>query len=333
MSVGPYWWPDPSKPDGLPYIRRDGERNPARDTGDTDSRAESEMAAAVETLALAYFMTGSEAYARHAAELLRVWFLAPATRMNPNLEFAQAVPGRETGRPTGIIDTVELVAMLDGVALLARSPAWSAADHRALVEWFAAFLGWLERSPHGRGEAAATNNHGSWYDAQVCRYALFVGAAQRCRAVAEAARHGRIAAQIEPDGRMPRELERTRSFHYSAFNLRALFALATMAGPLGVDLFGFATTDGRSLRRALDHLAPFADPAARWPYPDRAAIPRGELIPLLRQAAAVYHEPAYEALLPRHLAEPLRGHRVELVFPATPGSAAAGAGSPRASAP
>ena len=28
MSIGSYWWPDPSKPNGLPYIRKDGERNP-----------------------------------------------------------------------------------------------------------------------------------------------------------------------------------------------------------------------------------------------------------------------------------------------------------------
>ncbi len=28
MSQGPYWWPDPSKPDGKPYIRKDGQRNP-----------------------------------------------------------------------------------------------------------------------------------------------------------------------------------------------------------------------------------------------------------------------------------------------------------------
>src|SRR5215471_19027754 len=31
MSQAPYFWPDPSKPNGLPYLRRDGERNPEID--------------------------------------------------------------------------------------------------------------------------------------------------------------------------------------------------------------------------------------------------------------------------------------------------------------
>lgn len=28
MTLSPYWWPDSTKTDGLPYIRKDGERNP-----------------------------------------------------------------------------------------------------------------------------------------------------------------------------------------------------------------------------------------------------------------------------------------------------------------
>src|ERR1044072_5271844 len=28
MSQAPYFWPDPQRPNGLPYIRRDGDRNP-----------------------------------------------------------------------------------------------------------------------------------------------------------------------------------------------------------------------------------------------------------------------------------------------------------------
>src|SRR5687768_4150728 len=64
MSLSPYWWPDPSKPDGKPYLRKDGEFNPERDKYDLP-RMEA-MADAVGSLALAYYFTGEEKYADKA---------------------------------------------------------------------------------------------------------------------------------------------------------------------------------------------------------------------------------------------------------------------------
>jgi hypothetical protein len=149
MSIGPYWWPDPAKPDGLPYVRRDGEVNPERKAGTTDATAMGRMASAVETLALAYYFTGEERYARHAATLLRTWFLAPKTKMNPNLKYGQAIPGRVEGRGIGIIDTADLVHIPDAVGLLAGSKHWTEADQAGAVAWFDAYLDWLRTSKEG----------------------------------------------------------------------------------------------------------------------------------------------------------------------------------------
>src|SRR3954466_4902684 len=82
LSQAPYWWPDPAKPDGKPYIRKDGQRNPEIDAiADHDNLGR--LGDAVATLGLAYAYTGREVYAAHAARLVRAWFLDPATRMNP----------------------------------------------------------------------------------------------------------------------------------------------------------------------------------------------------------------------------------------------------------
>lgn len=315
LSIAPYWWPDPTRPQGLPYVQRDGERNPDRTSDDTDARRESAMADAVRALALAYFITDDEAYAQRAALLLRTWFLDPTTRMNPKLEFAQAVPGRANGRPQGLIDTVDMIPMLDGVALLSRSPAWTAADRAGLVAWFEQYLHWLRTSPLGLDEEAATNNHGAWYDVQVCRYALFVGQTEVARQVAERAKKRRIAAQIQPDGNQPEELRRTRSFHYSIYSLSALFDVATMAEPLGVHLFDFVTPDGRSLRKALDALAPYADEHLTWPHAEMDRRARNGLVPLLRRAARVYREPRYEEIIERQFGDSVRRNPLELVLP------------------
>ncbi|MFT5367016.1 MAG: hypothetical protein ACI8V2_001974, partial [Candidatus Latescibacterota bacterium] len=90
MSVGPYWWPDPETPDGLPYIRRDGERNP--EVEKTDRPLLAKLISTVKTLGFAYGFTHNEDYAAHTALLLRTWFLDPETKMNPNLLFGQAIP-------------------------------------------------------------------------------------------------------------------------------------------------------------------------------------------------------------------------------------------------
>jgi hypothetical protein len=315
MSVAPYWWPDPSKPDGLPYIRKDGERNPARNNGDTDNAAESAMAAAVETLGLAFFFTDHAPYAQHAVKLLRAWFIDPATRMNPNLSYAQGILGVTAGRAAGVIDTIDLVPLLESVELLRASPAYTEADDRALRAWFAGYLDWLSTSEIGRAEKAATNNHGSWYDVQVARFALFVGRTDLARVVAGDARQIRIAAQIQPDGSQPRELSRTRSFHYSFFNLSALFSLGTIGQKLNVDLHHFYTPTGASLRKALDYLLPYLDPAATWPHQQLGGRDSATAIPVLLRARRVYEDPRYEAALTRHLAGELRDNRALLLIP------------------
>jgi hypothetical protein len=312
MSLGPYWWPDPGKPGGLPYIRRDGQVNPEGEA--FDRKPLNEMTSAVETLALAYYLTGHGPYADHAARLLRAWFLDEATRMNPHLKYGQAIPGRMEGRGTGIIDTAQLAGLVDAVGMLAGAPCWTAADQRGLEAWFRQYLAWLRESRHGRDESRAGNNHGTWYDVQVAAFALFAGEDEIARDVLEKAAARRIAAQIEPDGRQPQELARTRSFDYSTMNLRGMFELATLGQRVGVDLWHFESTDGRSIRRALDWLIPFALGEKHWSHEQLGGLQPARLAPLLRRAAAVYQEPRCERAA-RQLAGADASDRMHLLWP------------------
>lgn len=294
MSQAPYWWPDPAKPDGLPYVRRDGERNPEINRiSDHDNLGR--VINAVATLGLAYHLTGHERYAAHAARLLRVWFLDPATRMNPHLQFGQGIPGITLGRGIGIIETRNLGDLLDGVVLLAGSPAWTPADSAGLQAWMRAYATWLVESPHGRDESDNGNNHETWYDVQVAALALYTGQRDLARRTLETSRM-RIGRQIEPDGRQPRELARTRAFDYSAMNLSGFFALAALGERVGVDLWNHRTPDGRSLRQALEFLVPFA--AGERPWTSKQITPfRPQAIHgLLRRAAVAWNEPRYGTL-------------------------------------
>lgn len=297
MSQAPYWWPDPAKPDGRPYLRRDGERNPEINRI-SDHDALGRLTGVVATLGLAYHLTGRADYAAHAARLTRVWFLDPATRMHPHLTFGQGIPGVTEGRGIGIIETRALPDLLDGILLLGDAPVWTAADRDGLRTWMRAYLAWLTDSTHGQEEAKNGNNHETWYDVQVASLALFTGQEAIARRTLERSRD-RIAQQIEPDGRQPRELERTRGWDYSAFNLTAFFHLATLGTRTGVDLWGHRTADGRSLRQALDYLVPFAAGERPWTGAQITGFSPRAIHELLRRAAAAWHEPKYAALADR----------------------------------
>jgi len=296
MSQAPYFWPDPKSPNHLPYIRRDGERNPEINKL-PDHQSMDRMVGAVETLALAYYFEADEACALKATQLLRAWFIDPATRMNPNLQYAQAIPGINTGRGIGLIETRGLTRVVDAAGLLAGSKAWSESDQRGLEQWFTKFLEWMLESKNGRDEAAAKNNHGTYYDLQVTSFALFVGKKDLATQTLEAAKQKRIAAQIEPDGRQPLELVRTKAWSYSVGNLDGLMLLATIGEKIGVDLWNYRTTDGRSIRRALDYLAPFAFAEKKWPDQQIGEWQPQILFPLIRRGAPRYRDEKYQGLM------------------------------------
>jgi Alginate lyase len=315
LSLAPYWWPDPKSKDGFPYIRRDGETNPESKRG-TDANSLGQMAVTVETLALAWYFTGREPYAMRASQVLRVWFLDPETKMNPHFRYAQAIPGSTEGRAAGLIESRHFINVIEAIGLLHGSHTWRQKDQQSMVAWFREFVQWLRTSSNGKEESEAKNNHGSWYAAQLATFALFIDNIELARQTVAVAK-ARIAWQIETDGRQPFELQRTKSLGYSAFNLIALMTLAETGRRVGVDLYGWQSADGRSIRRAVEYIAPFADPQRQWAYQQITGADqvRERLALLLRRAGLIYRESHYEELRQRFLSGAIPEHRLQLVWP------------------
>ncbi len=267
LSQARYYWPDPTKRDGLPYINRDGLSNPELEK--LDRVRLGQTAERITTLSLAWFFSGKEAYARKATELIRVWFLNKETKMNPHLRFSQVAPGHNNnqGRCYGLIDTYSFVEMLDAVSLLEQSESFSSHDSKQLKSWFGKLLDWMLESKQGREESACANNHSTAYDAQIVAFALYAGRDNVARKVLLALPEKRIFKQIEPDGSQPHELARTLAFHYSQFNLTHLIDMALMADKVGVDLKQAVSSDGRSISKGLDFLSQYAGKdVSAWPY-------------------------------------------------------------------
>src|SRR6478736_2646363 len=231
LSYARYWWPNPEARDGMPYIRRDGKTNKdLLNKGDRETIGM--LYDDVETLALAGYLLNDNRSAKHAALLLRTWFFDPATKMNPNLRYGQAIPGRNDGRGSGILDTRHFIRICDAVALLRETDAWSDQDQASLVAWMKQYLDWLQNDPRGKDEGDEKNNHGSWYDAQVAAIAMFVGERETARQIVKNAKEKRIASCIKPNGEQPTEIERTKGLHYSVFSLSAMSVLARIGEQL-----------------------------------------------------------------------------------------------------
>jgi hypothetical protein len=314
MSVAPYFWPNPDTKDGLPYVRHDGKVNPeSRDPKANDSPAIKVMGDLVESLSLAHFFTGQEKYAEGAAKVARVWFLDEATRMNPNLRYAQAILGVNDGRGTGILEAIHVSSAADALGLLAESKAWPKEDQKALKEWLRTYHDWLMKSEPGKDEHDAKNNHGTFFDVQAVRLALVLGRDDSAKRLLEEAKLRRIALQITPEGKQPLELDRTTSFSYSRFNLEALTELATLGEHAGVDLWNFETEDGRSIRKAIDYMVPYADvPPKAWPLEQIKDKHEDQFMPIFRQAGLAYGEASYEAVVAKYEDSPSK--RFQLLF-------------------
>ena len=265
-SIGPYWWPDPKKLDGLPYIRRDGEVNPARNTAFYDSQAMGQMSKTVTTLALAGYFGDRSSYSERAALLIRTWFTDPDTRMSPHLDYAQSIPGRTDGRGIGIIDTYRLVSVVDASLLLERAGVLNADDMATLRRWFADYALWMVRSENGRDERMARNNHGLYYDTQLAVFATFAGDSTVLPKILQGTVTQRIKSQIDIRGRMPHELKRTRPFHYTGFSIQALIDLAELGRCDDPPLYHATTKNGVGLTTAADFHASYANRISAWPY-------------------------------------------------------------------
>jgi len=304
ISLAPYFWPDPSKRDGLPYIRKDGKTNPdSKLPEQNDVPRLSLMAKSVESLALAYYFTGKPEYAAHAAKFIRTWFLDAATHMNPNFKFAQAVLGENDGRAEGILEARHIAIAADALGLLVGSEAWKPADQQALDKWLTTFVHWLMTSPTGREEHNAKNNHGTWADVTTVRIALCLNRPDIAAKLLKAAQRERIGVQIEKDGSQPLELARTASFSYCWFNIEALSELANLGDHAGVNLWAYTGTGtgGRGLRRAVEYMLPYVDvPAKDWPHEQIKEKKEQDYLPLLRMAALAYSSSEMEGIIEKH---------------------------------
>jgi len=287
ISYGRYWWPNPAKPAGLPFIRRDGHPNDEQIALGDRSRLDT-MVNTVATLAVAWHRWHREDHASRAGDWLRTWFITPATRMKPALEFAQIRLGHEDNRgsPAGVLEGRVLADLVDALRLLHDSPAWRGGEEATVRQWFADYSNWLQTAKLARDEHAAPNNHGSWFLVQAAMIARYLGRDDEAKRLCEEDLV-LIGAQFRRDGSQPLELEREDGLGYSLFNLQAQLQLARLARPLGIELWNYTAPNGGSLKKGLDYLRPYNKAPENWPHQQIEKLKPGFLTAVLKDAEAL----------------------------------------------
>ena len=267
LSQSPYWWPDPKKRNGLPFIRKDGKVYPKSRGEHVDVTRKSSLFKRLQALGVASFLSNDPKYQIMAVSLLETWFVNPETRMNPHLNYAQGTPGRSDGRRYGIIEWRDIEHIITPIQLLRAEGSLPEKTDKALVVWFEQYAHWLQTSKLGRMERDTKNNHATWYDVQLVAILLFLDRQDEAKSILEKVKTKRIATQIEPDGRQPHELARTKSLTYSKMNLAAFKKLVQLGKKVDVDLWDYETKDGRSIRKAENYILSNTTEGKKWPHP------------------------------------------------------------------
>lgn len=261
FSQGDYWWPNPKNPAG-PYIQHDGMSNPANFNAHREAMIR--LSLIVPALAAAWELTGDRKYADHAGRHLRAWFVDPATRMNPNLQYSQAIIGVNKGRGIGIIDTLHLVEPARAATLLMEADALE--GDKDIQKWFADYLEWMRTSKNGQQERDAKNNHGTCWVLQAGEFARLTQNTEVMEWCRNRFKTVLVPHQIAPNGSLPLELARTKPYSYSLFDMDVLCGIAQSLSTKSSDLWNFATPDGRGLRQLMTFMYPYIKDKSTWPF-------------------------------------------------------------------
>lgn len=286
MSLAPYHWPDPSKKDGLPYMRKDGEINPeVKLYKDKDYLPD--LCSHIYTLAMANYYSGDKKYFNHATQLIRVWFLDTATKMNPNMNFGQAIKGENVGRGAGLIDARNFIKVIEAIELMNRDGGYPKEDLKNMQSWFTEFLQWMQTSKNGMDELKANNNHGVWYDALRLSISLFTNQKEGAVKIVQNAQM-RLQKQMDDNNRFPLEMARTTSLHYSVFVIDAFLKVAKMAEATGINFWDNSTTSKHNLKAAVDEMIPYLVQEKTWDGPQIKVFEFREGVPVLYVASTKF---------------------------------------------
>ncbi len=263
FSEGDYFWPNPKSPDSI-YISKDGISNP--DNFVSHRLAVIRFSKIVGALASAYKLTHEQKYAQQILKHCNAWFVNEATLMNPFLLYAQAVRGGVTGRGIGIIDSIQLLDVVQGLLTLTEETTEKINGIDKIKQWFEKYIQWLMTHPYGLDEMNRENNHGSCWVMQVAAFAKFTGNRDVMKFCSDRFKTVLLPNQLAEDGSFPRELRRSKPYGYSIFNMDALATICQLLSSKEDDLWRYATPDGRTMLKAISFLEVYLANKNKWPY-------------------------------------------------------------------
>lgn len=264
FSEGDYWWPD-EKDTSAPYIRKDGLSNP--NVFSDHRHALVDLSEQVATLSSAWLITEEQKYIDKVQEHLTAWFVDTATMMSPHMLYAQAIYGRYSGRGIGLIDAYHFVEIVRAIDILEAKGALDIVVISDVKAWFSTFLSWMMTHPYGVKEMNTKNNHATCWLATAASIAVLTDNDQLTAFCRQRFKEVLLPSQMATDGSFPLELDRTKPYAYSLFNIDAFANVAQILSSEEDNLWAYETTDGKSLKKGLAYIYPFIKDKELWMLP------------------------------------------------------------------
>ncbi|MBD1427465.1 alginate lyase family protein [Sphingobacterium arenae] len=261
-SEGDYWWPDPKNPEG-PYIRKDGLSNP--DNFVDHRNLVMRLGDILGTLVSAWELTREARYLDASLKHVEAWFIHSETKMNPSMEYAQAIKGIATGRGIGIIDGIHLVEVSRALQVLHDAHKLPSEIYAGTKSWFSAYLDWITTHPYGLQERDTKNNHAACWVLQVAAFAQYVGDEDLLDFAATRYKTVLLPDQMADDGSFPLELERTKPYGYSLFNLDVFSGMNYILKEHKPTLPSIHIGE-KSLKKGIQFMFPYVQDKNLWRY-------------------------------------------------------------------
>jgi hypothetical protein len=244
-------------------------------------------------LALAYRLTGDEAYGTHAVGFVDAW--------------TGAVECVRTSEDSALAFNYHFPAFVLAAELLRGTDAWT-------TEGETAFAGFLRETamPVAGSILHRTNNWGSWALELTTAGAAYLDDPIAMRASYERAQE-LIEHQIDANGHMPEEVTRNNGvgdygIWYTHFSLLPLMLVAETLAEHGYDIHSYVNANGTGLEHAVEQVSGWvADPQSFSYFDgDVADLANVRTIDYLRDAGVIAHSMSYFELAQNRYPSELR---------------------------
>lgn len=258
ISLSAYFWPDTTKQDGTPYVRKSIINFDKYKY--SDRKYIDDIIFNIKYLTLAYLLSQKEVYAIKSIEFINKFFIDNQTGMTPSLDYSgiKILSNSKFAKSGCIVDTNSFWVLGDLIEIISNSSQWDSQKSSDMMLWFKRFGDWFLHSKYGVKSKDKINNWLTSYYVQLLSYLHYSQQKEFCKQIFENNFEKILTTQIDAYGNQLNEQCRDYPIHYSNYNLHLLTRLALIGKKYDINIWSYQDFLGKgSIYRAMTNTAKY----------------------------------------------------------------------------